>query len=133
MKRRCVIFDLDGTLCELKKYPDENRHTGNEEPIFDMLEEIEKEWLMFDIDIYILTWRKEKYRDITLEWLEKHNIQYDYLIMQVWRTARKNHVFKEEKLKEIMKLKDIRMVYDDNPAVGEVCERLWIPFYPCYQ
>lgn len=30
MKKNAIVWDLDGTLCELKKYPDENRHTGKE-------------------------------------------------------------------------------------------------------
>ena len=82
MKIYCVIFDLDGTLCELKPESKKNSHTGYEKPILQMLEEIEKELVMIDVDIYIMTGRKEKYRDITIAWLEKNNIQYDYLIMQ---------------------------------------------------
>jgi len=27
---------------------------------------------------------------------------------------------------------DIQMVYDDNPKVWEVCQKLGIPFTPCY-
>ena len=132
MKESCVIFDLDGTLCELKLEHNKNIHTWYELPIINMLDKLESEWYMLDVNIYILTGRKEKHRYITIAWLEKYNIKYEYLIMQDWNTAQKNHIFKEEKLKEILKEKNIRMVYDDNPEVGEVCKRLKIPFYPCY-
>lgn len=129
MRPPCVILDLDGTICELKPESSKNLHTWNEQPIQEILEQLEKEWYMLDMDIYILTGRKEKYRWVTMHWLAKNNVQYDYLIMQEWKTAKKNHIFKEEKLKEILEVRDIRMVYDDNPLVGDVCEKLWIPFH----
>jgi uncharacterized protein len=35
-----------------------------------------------DVAIYFITARAENLREITLEWLKKHNIQMDYLIME---------------------------------------------------
>ena len=97
-----------------------------------MREELMKEWYPLDIDIIILTGRKRKYWKITQQWLQDNEIYHDDLIMQEWRTAEKNEIFKEKMLVELMKDYQIAMVYDDNPKVWEVCQRLGIPFYPCY-
>ena len=75
------------------------------------------EWYLLDIHIFILTGRKEKYRDLTERWLYNNDIMYDKLVMQEKSMADKNHIYKEEKLLEIQKKYDIRMVYDDNPNV----------------
>ena len=79
-----------------------------------MIDMLMSEWYPLDIRVFILTGRKEKYREITEKWLFENNILYDKLIMQEKSTADKNHIFKEEKLLVIKKRYDIRMVYDDN-------------------
>ena len=129
-KEPCIIVDLDGTLCELTDDP--YNHTWEEKPIYSMIHTLEREWYPLNIDIFILTGRKEKYRAMTEKWLFENAIEYDKIIMQEKSMADKNHVYKEEKLLEIKKKYDIRMVYDDNFKVWEVCARLKIPFYPCY-
>lgn len=93
-----------------------------------MIDELEREWYPLNIHILILTGRKEKYRAMTEKWLYENAIEYDKLIMQEKSMADKNHIYKEEKLLELQKEYDIRMVYDDNFKVGEVCARLKIPF-----
>ena len=97
-----------------------------------MIDTLMSEWYPLDVRVFILTGRKDKYREITEKWLYNNDIIYDKLIMQEKSTADKNHIFKEEKLLELKKKYDIRMMYDDNFQVGEVCSRMKIPFYPCY-
>lgn len=81
-KKSCVIFDLDGTLCELKPTTLAYAHNGEEEPIWNILEEMEKEWCMLDVEIFIVTGRKhDLYHKDTVAWLEKYNVPYDHLIM----------------------------------------------------
>lgn len=132
MKQKAIIVDLDWTLCELKEFDDRYNHTWDEKLIDYMYEELYKEWFLLDVDIIILTWRKEKFREITKSWLINNFVWFDRLIMQEGSMAKKNEVFKEEQLKELMEEYDIHMVYDDNPKVWEVCQRLSLPFNPCY-
>lgn len=132
MKQKAIIVDLDWTLCELKPYDDRHSHKWDEELIYPMYEELDKEWFPLDVDIIILTWRKEKFREITKSWLIDNEVWFDRLIMQEGNTAKKKEVFIEGKLKELMEEYDIQMVYDDNPKVWEVCQRLGLPFNPCY-
>lgn len=131
-KTKCICFDLDGTLCELKPKSEANNHTGDEKPtrlFYDFMT-----WTSFDpreSAIIILTGRKEKYRAITEKWLERAYIVHDRLIMQEKSMADKNHIFKEEKLKKLMQEYEIIAMYDDNPLVADVCVKLWIKhIYP---
>lgn len=120
MKPTAIIFDLDWTLCELKPDSERNNHTGNEKPIEWMIEIVNS---FENIDhIIILTGRKEKYADITWKWLDR--VDFSELIMQEWRTAKKNHVFKREQLEKLKERYDILAVVDDNPAMIEVCRDL---------
>lgn len=132
MKQKAIVVDLDWTLCELKEFDERHSHKWDEKLIDSMYEELDKEWFPLDVDIIILTWRKGKFREITKSWLIDNGVWFDTLIMQEGSTAKKNEVFKEEKLKELMEVYDIQMVYDDNHKVWEVCKRLGLPFNPCY-
>ena len=125
MKPRAIIFDFDWVLCHLKPESERNNHTWDELPIKGMLYLIDSIDSRF-LDIIVLTWRKEKYRNITSDWLYTYGIPFKELIMQEWHTAKKNHVFKREKLLELKEKYDILCVVDDNPDMSEVCKDLWI-------
>ena len=63
---KAVIFDLDGTLCELKPESEKHNHTGYEKVI-----SITKAFFhSHPYSRIILTGRKEKYRAMTEKWLE---------------------------------------------------------------
>ena len=133
MTQSCVVFDLDGTLCDLKPTASCYAHSWEEEPIWNILEEMEKEWCMLDVDIIILTGRKHKeHHDATVAWLEKYNVPYDHLIMCMDWAPEENHIFKKRALRVLMQMYKVQMVYDDNPEVEKVCRKLGINFYPCY-
>lgn len=69
------IYDLDGVLCldppDEREKEDYIQYIKNATPLFTPTVRIGK----------ILTYRLEKYREITMKWLEKHNIKYGSLIM----------------------------------------------------
>lgn len=127
MKPKAIIFDLDGTLCTLSDSSNLYNHDGEELPTWLYEREITK--YPDSYAVIILTWRKRReYGKITENWLHQYHILFDMLIMQEWGQAKKNHIYKEEALKSLMKEYEIVMLYDDNPDVWEVCERLWVPF-----
>lgn len=126
MKTKAIIFDLDGTLCELSDSSNPYNHDGEEVIILEMaliLESFEQYWAK----IIILTWRKKKeYWHITVQWLWENEIYYDEVIMQEWNTAKQNHIYKREKLIELKEKYDIIAMFDDNPDLIPVCKELWI-------
>lgn len=104
MKQNAYIFDIDGTLSDTSR----RRHHLQKSP---------KDWKAFFADqindvalpsaailqglgylgngIIIVTGRGEEYRDVTVSWLENHNIYYDELFM---RPAKDNRDDTEIKL-----------------------------------
>lgn len=55
-----------------------------------------------------------------------NDVTYDYLIMQEWSTAEKNHIYKEKELVKLQERYNIVAIFDDNPDLIPVCKRLWI-------
>lgn len=124
-KPKCIIFDLDWTLCELWDSANPYNHDGEEisipwmELIYELLEE--------RIHCIILTGRKRKeYWEVTEKWLEFYWIPYLELIMQEWSTAEKNHIYKEKELIKLQERYDIVAMFDDNTDLIPVCKKLWI-------
>lgn len=126
MKPKAIIFDLDGTLCELWDSANPYNHDGEEYVIREMKYIVET----FEntlTKIIILTGRKMKdYLKITDKWLRESDIIYDELIMQEWSTAEKNHIYKEKELVKLQEQYDIVAMFDDNPDLIPVCKKLWI-------
>lgn len=128
MKPKAIIFDLDGTLCSLSDSSNPYNHDGEEVIIPEMRFILQSFHSPF-LDKILLTGRKKKeYWYITEKWLEDNGMAFDFdrIIMQEKSQADKNHVFKEEKLRELQKQYDIIAVFDDNPDLVPVCKKLWI-------
>lgn len=127
MKPKAIVFDLDGTLCELWDSANPYNHDW-EETIIQAMEYIYNKIDCFNDDkIIILTGRKRKdYERCTEEWLYDNKLNYDELIMQEWNTAEKNHIYKEKELIKLQERYDIVAMFDDNEDLIPVCKKLWI-------
>lgn len=125
-KPKCIIFDLDWTLCELWDSSNPYNHDGEEYRIREM-SIIYDEFLRWYNKLIILTGRKRKeYGAVTEKWLEYNDIKYEELIMQEWSTAESNHIYKEKELVKLQEQYDIVAMFDDNPDLIPVCKKLWI-------
>lgn len=126
MMKSNVIFDLDGTLANgkhrnhlvpdasvanlCKSWEIHNLASVDDTPIADTIEICNA---LEDVyNIIILTGRCEVARDITVEWLFKHGVCYDQLIMRPEDDDRPDILYKEEALLNIG-LDSILCCYDD--------------------
>jgi len=126
LKPKCLVFDLDGTLCELWESANPYNHDGEEYVISEM-KYIFETFENTLTKIIILTGRKRKeYWKTTELWLDRNFIFYEELIMQEWSTAEKNHIYKEKELVKLQERYDIVAMFDDNTDLIPVCKKLGI-------
>lgn len=117
-KQDAVIFDIDGTLALMGR-----RSPFDWAQVYkDDINQIVSEQLEFHKSkgrkVLIVTGRDEVCRDITKEWLELYDIQYDELYMRPKEDYRKDTAIKTEIYKtEIEPIYNILSVYDDRLQV----------------
>lgn len=121
-----VIFDIDGTLsnCQHRRYLAEEGDFKSFEYPFNILQD-EPNHTIIDVlrmfrsqgyPIVITSGRNERAKDVTIEWLKKHNIRYDELYMRGQWDSRPDHEVKKEFLDKIGK-NSVYCVFDDRDSV----------------
>ncbi|MEO6470191.1 MAG: HAD family acid phosphatase [Aeromicrobium sp.] len=123
-----VIFDLDGTLCDVST----TRHfVEGDERDFEAFHSASMECPPHDEvvraaaaerdtgrAILIVTARSSKWRDYTIKWLDQHGIAYDRLYMRIEADFRADYVIKKDILENI-KADGFEPIHawDDKPKV----------------
>jgi hypothetical protein len=136
-----VVVDLDGTLSDaagrqhhLERRPkdwDGFFAACGEDPLIDQVARL-VELLDPGLVVVLLTARPTKVRPATLEWLARHGVRWDLLVMREAQDFRPSH---EAKLDAVRALRgvgfDLRLAVDDDPrnaamfrAVGFPCVEL---------
>ena len=126
--RDAVIFDMDGTLCDVSAI----RHlVEGEDRDFDAFHGAAidcpphphvvaavTEAREATMAIVVVTARSSKWRDYTIMWLDKYEIAFDHLYMRIEADFRPDYVIKADILKAIKKdgFNPIH-AWDDNPKV----------------
>lgn len=127
---KVVIFDLDGTLSNgehrLNMLPKVDLHLTESWSEFNLAAKNDSPFIdnisicnaMYDAGfcVIILTGRSDEVWNETVEWLEKHKVSHDMLIMRRASDNRKDTVIKEEVLRTIG-LDNIVACWDDSPNV----------------
>ncbi|CBY88561.1 hypothetical protein [Pantoea phage LIMEzero] len=142
--RPVVIVDLDGTLSDgswrLHLLPDEqHRHldaawatfnlAASDDPAYTDTIDVVNNLGMF-CDIVILTGRGAVARAITENWLDKHGVDYDQLIMRAIGDSRKDTVFKAEVVNELRSQgRKILCAFDDLPHIVDMFREMGITTY----
>jgi len=128
-----VIFDLDGTLALIdhRRHLVENRQASNDDwrtffaaciddepnvPVITILQSLKYQ----GFEIIIFSGRSDEVRPQTENWLQKHNIPYDRLVMRKEGDHRPDEKLKRNWLKGMDKSK-ILCVFDDRDKVV----RMW--------
>ena len=131
---KIVIFDLDGTLALIDNRRNISMVDGKRDwdiffdpknidmdlpnqTVIDMARMID---LTDKFQIFILSGRSDRTKDATLDWLDKHNVPFDDLIMR----PKQHHFMPDNQLKQ-MWLDDIgvdrvAMVFDDRNQVVDM-------------
>lgn len=130
--KKYVIFDLDGTLADgrhrlhllpTKDYDKTESWTAfnlasqDDTPFLDNIEVCNLFAFGDYYTVIILTGRSDVARAVTEEWLDKHEVHYDALVMRSQSDNRKDTVIKEEYLRSIG-LGNILCCFDDLPHVA---------------
>lgn len=132
---RAIICDLDGTLCLLNgRNPYDGAACAND-TLNDAVYRVLSDYRSIshspttdnsrDCVVIMCSGRFDTYRSITQDWLDRHQVPYDYLFMRKEGDFRKDSVVKEEILKnqilEIVKdLKNIEFILDDRNQVVDM-------------
>lgn len=128
-----LICDIDGTLGIVtdrspydveRSYKDKvNKHVAH---ILDKYDKDKETW------VYLVTGRKNKFRDVTAKWLEKNGIKYDFLIMRGDEDNRPDAVVKREIYeKEFLGKFNLLFILEDRDRVVKMYrEELGLP---CFQ
>jgi hypothetical protein len=141
---RYIICDLDGTLANVdhrrEYFPDGklNWKKFHSEIINDSVNKwceliLNKFFFDKDLEIILLSGRSEDYRDVTLEWLKKHNINYHYLFMRKSKDNRKDSIVKEELYEECKKrfTGEVLFVIDDRQQVVDMWRKKGLTCLQC--
>jgi len=117
-----IAFDIDGVLA--KGLDIHKLNSGRDDEIyrkliFDDLSLPLIEKLKKDNTIYILTARHSHYRDVTISWLNKHNLIYDKIFLNHYNDWRAGPQYKAE----IIQREGIDVLIDDTPEIIDYVNR----------
>jgi uncharacterized HAD superfamily protein len=129
-KRNCFVFDLDGTLCDVRhrrqyvatkprNWDAWNKGLINDVPnvavqkVFQAL----RHGSDYNTDLIIVSGRSDDYKEQTVKWLCEHEIFYDKIYMRKYKDHRDDAVVKGEIADEIEKTHNILGVFDDRQRV----------------
>lgn len=142
-KRQAVIFDADGTLCDVRPVrhyvsnPDGTRakhanfdkfHAGSAKcPTNPDVADMARAAHAAGLGVVVATGREAKWRELTQHWLDEHQIPYDMLVTRGAKDYRPDSVVKAELLGEIRKQYDPILAVDDRPGILKVWQDADIP------
>jgi hypothetical protein len=125
---KAIICDLDGTLALLSgRDPFNPKTIANDEPnsaIVNILK-VYTHQTLFEVKIFFITGRFEKYRKQTDAWLRKHAIPDYILFMRRNADFRKDTVYKKELYQKHIKNKfDVLFVLEDRDQAVKMWREL---------
>lgn len=134
---RCYLFDIDGTLADgahrlhhIQKQPKDWRaffaECGDDAPIGHMLDLAGQ--LRLDAQVIYVSGRSDECRDLTMDWLQRHQAPFGPLYMRKAGDHRDDDALKIEMLAEIRADGyDPIMAFDDRNRVVKAWRAAGIP------
>ena len=137
MKRNAVIFDMDGTLCDVTSV---RHHVLGKRKNFDAFHygsiwcpptpwvaEALHEQAAEGRAIIVVTAREERWGILAHNWITHHGLFYDELHMRPTGDFRPDTVIKRELHARFASKYNIVHAYDDNPSIVALWRELGIP------
>lgn len=126
--RDVVLVDMDGTLADVSHRLHHIRGTRkNWKQFFRLMDAdppsgVVLRWvqnLAPEYRVIIVTGRPDSYRRQTVDWLRRHHVQYDKILMRSSGDHRPDYVVKRELLNSVGKNR-VAFVIDDRPTVCDM-------------
>lgn len=128
-RERCIIFDLDGTLCDVshrrqfvatkpRNWDAWNKGISQDKPVYQVHAMVQS--LKYFFPIFFVSGRSDDYRDVTVKWLDSWGIldeDYNGLYMRKYKDHRDDAIVKSEIADIIEKDYEIFAVFDDRRRV----------------
>jgi hypothetical protein len=132
-----VVVDLDGTLSDaagrqhhLEKRPkdwDSFFAASGEDPLVEQIARL-VELLDRDLLVVLLTARPTKVRAVTVDWLGRHGVRWDLLVMRADGDFRPSQQAKREAVRALKSVGfDLRLAVDDDPRVAKMFRAEGVP------
>ena len=116
-----IICDLDGTLALMNGRNPFDASTCENDLLNEPVAHLVKSYAEQGTKIILLSGRTDNYKAETLRWLEKHDIQYEKLLMRRHGDSRKDAIIKKEIVDyEIIGKYFVRFVLDDRNQVVDM-------------
>ena len=122
-KEECIIVDVDGTLSHINNCRNPyDASSAFEDTLDDAVSSIVAMAYQNGYKVMVLTGREEKYREVTISWLENNGVPFDELYTRADGDYRKDAVVKEELYEKHIKNRfNVKFVLDDR---NQVCD-MW--------
>lgn len=137
MKTPAVIFDMDGTLCDVtsvrhhvlgRRLNYTAFHYGSLFcPPVEWVASAARECHAAGTVVLVVTAREHKWHALTTNWLEHNRIPFHEIHMRTTGDFRKDRIIKAEILAGLTDRYSIQHAYDDNPAIIGLWEEMGIP------
>lgn len=143
MKKKTLIFDIDGTLADIKhrrifleqEKPDWkafNDKMGDDTPNAPVVALYKTLWDSGQYDIILTSGRSDSDRKITEQWLVWNHIPFDRLEMRKDKDNRADYIIKQEMLDMLLKEgKEILFAVDDRQQVVDMWRKNGIACLQC--
>lgn len=137
MRKDAVIFDMDGTLCDVtgirhlvlggvRNFEAFHRESVNCPPHSHVVEAARRAQ-EDGLAVLIVTARKAKFRNHTAMWLALNRVPSDAMLMRANHDNRKDVEVKRDILRQIRRSWNPIHAWDDNPAIVSLWEAEGIP------
>lgn len=130
-KPKAFMVDIDGTLADMKDYRGPyDLNVEVDEPRMAVINAVNS---LADAGLFVIcmSGRKEDCREATEEWLNKHNVCYDYLFMRKSDDNRADNLVKADLFDEFVRDNlDVQFVFDDRDQVVDMWRRMGLD---CFQ
>lgn len=141
-KSKCIIVDLDGTLCcvnhrrqyvatKPRNWDAWNKGLVNDIPHLPVLETIK--CLSKSYPIIIVSGRSNDYETQTVEWLRKYKVPYTELYMRKYKDNRDDTIVKSEICDIIEETCEVFAVFDDRTKVVDMWRQRGYWVFDCNQ